>query len=86
MTSSTPSAAVRPGIEVFLAELPPVLRGKRVGLITNQSAIDRAGIPDIDLIARHRDLKLVALLAPEHGIRGTMEAGEKIGDETDIKT
>jgi uncharacterized protein YbbC (DUF1343 family) len=86
MTSSTPSAAVRPGIEVFLAELPPVLRGKRVGLIANQSAIDRAGIPNIDLIARHRDLKLVALLAPEHGIRGTIEAGEKIGDETDIKT
>jgi uncharacterized protein YbbC (DUF1343 family) len=86
MTSSAPVATVRPGIEVFLADLPPALRGKRVGLITNQSAIDRAGIPDIDLIARHRDLKLVALLAPEHGIRGTIEAGEKIGDETDIKT
>ncbi|CAN5859673.1 DUF1343 domain-containing protein [soil metagenome] len=86
MTSSAPAATVRPGIEVFLADLPPALRGKRVGLITNQSAIGRAGIPNIDLIARHRDLKLVALLAPEHGIRGTMEAGEKIGDETDIKT
>ena len=77
---------VRPGIEVFLEHLPADLRGKRVGLITNHSAIDRAGASDIDLIARHRDLKLVALLAPEHGIRGEADAGAKIGDETDPKT
>lgn len=86
MTSPDPAATVRPGIEVFLADLPPALRGKRVGLITNQSGIDRARTPDIDLIVQHKDLKLVALLAPEHGIRGTAEAGEKIGDETDPKT
>ena len=45
--------------------------------------IDRSKTPDIDLIARHKDLKLVALLAPEHGIRGDAAAGEKIADETD---
>jgi uncharacterized protein YbbC (DUF1343 family) len=77
---------VRPGIDVFLADVPPALRGKRVGLITNQSGIDRAGVPDIDRIARHPDLRLVALLAPEHGIRGNVEAGEHIGDETDRGT
>ena len=81
-----PTGIVRPGIEVFLANVPPALRGKRVALLTNQSAVDRAGTPDIDLIARHPDLKLVALLAPEHGIRGTVAAGEKIEDETDAKT
>ena len=75
-----------PGIEVFLADVPQALRGKRVGLITNQSATDRARTPDIDLIARHRDLKLVALFAPEHGIRGTLAAGDKVNDETDAKT
>ena len=37
----------------------------------------------IDLIAEHKDLKLVALFAPEHGIRGTAAAGEKIEDEGD---
>ena len=77
---------VRPGIDVFLADLPAELRGKRVGLITNHSAIDRAGVPDIDLIAQHKDLKLVALLAPEHGIRGDGRAGAKIDDEVDAKT
>jgi uncharacterized protein YbbC (DUF1343 family) len=77
---------VRPGIEVFLEHLPADLRDKRVGLITNHSAIDRARVPDIDLIARHHGLRLVALLAPEHGIRGQAEAGAKVSDEVDPKT
>ena len=64
------AATVRPGIEVFLADVPPALRGKRVGLITNHTGIDRSRTSDIDLIAQHKDLKLVALMAPEHGIRG----------------
>ena len=84
--SITTAAAVRPGIEVFLADVPSALRGKRVGLITNNSAIDRARNLDIDLIARHKDLKLVALFAPEHGIRGDAAAGARIVDETDPKT
>jgi uncharacterized protein YbbC (DUF1343 family) len=77
---------VRPGIETFLADVPRALRGKRVGLITNHTGIDRSRTSDIDLIAKHKHLKLVALLAPEHGIRGTAEAGEKIVDETDLRT
>ncbi|MEX1128620.1 MAG: DUF1343 domain-containing protein [Vicinamibacterales bacterium] len=81
-----PAAEVRPGIETLLADLPDGLRGTRVGLITNHSGIDRARNTDIDLIARHKELKLVALLAPEHGIRGTAEAGEKVADETDPRT
>jgi uncharacterized protein YbbC (DUF1343 family) len=79
-------AAVIPGIEVFLADIPPGLRGKRVGLITNHSAIDRAGNLDIDLIAKHKDLKLVALFAPEHGLRGDAAAGLRIEDATDPRT
>lgn len=84
----SPDAAptVRPGIEVFLADLPAALRGKRVGLITNHTGVDRAGTADIDLIARHKDLTLVALLAPEHGIRGDAAEGVRIVDETDPKT
>ncbi len=80
------TSTVQPGIEVFLADIPAALKGKRVGLITNQSAVNRSGTPDIDLIAQHKDLKLVALFAAEHGIRGTIAAGERISDETDAKT
>jgi len=80
------NAVVRPGIQVFLDDVPARLRGKRVGLITNQSGIDRSRRSDIDLIAQHPQLKLVALLAPEHGIRGTAAAGAKIEDERDPAT
>ncbi len=83
---SSPAQVVKPGIEVFLADLPPAVRGKRVGLITNHSGIDRSRTLVIDLIAAHKDLKLVALLAPEHGIRGDAAEGQRIEDETDRKT
>ncbi len=85
-TQVAPGADVRPGLEVFLSAVPPALKGKRVGLITNHSAIDRARNSAIDLIARHPDLKLTALLAPEHGIRGDVQDGVTIADDTDPKT
>ncbi|HEY0304589.1 MAG TPA: DUF1343 domain-containing protein [Longimicrobiales bacterium] len=85
-SNPAPATSVRPGVEVFLADLPAQLRGKRVGLITNASAIDRARTPVIDLVARHPDLKLVALLAAEHGIRGTVAEGAHIADERDPQT
>ncbi len=81
-----PTGAVRPGIEVFLADVPVALRGKRVAFITNQSGVDRLKRSDIDLVAQSKDLKLVALLAPEHGIRGDAAEGRQIDDETDPKT
>jgi uncharacterized protein YbbC (DUF1343 family) len=81
-----PAGQVQPGIDVFLADVPAAVRGKRVGLITNHSAIDRAGRSGIDLIAAHPAVKLVALFAPEHGIRGELQAGVKVGDEVDPKT
>lgn len=80
------ATGARPGIETFLADLPAAVRGKRVGLITNHTGIDRARTPDIDLIAQHPELTLVALLAPEHGIRGNVMDGEHIQDEVDAKT
>jgi uncharacterized protein YbbC (DUF1343 family) len=80
------SQPVRPGIEVFLSAVPERVRGKRVGLITNHAGIDRAGTSDIDLIAAHPDLKLVALFAAEHGIRGAAAAGETVTDGRDAKS
>jgi uncharacterized protein YbbC (DUF1343 family) len=89
VSSQDPSRApepVRPGIEVFVSGLPERVRSKRVGLITNHAGIDRAGTSDIDLIAAHPELKLVALFAAEHGIRGVSAAGEKVADQRDPQT
>jgi uncharacterized protein YbbC (DUF1343 family) len=77
---------VRPGLETFLADVPASVRGKRIGLITNHAGIDREGRSAIDLMASHRDLKLVAMFAAEHGIRGLAAAGERVDDDRDATT
>jgi uncharacterized protein YbbC (DUF1343 family) len=64
--------AVHPGIEVFAAEVPRVLHGKRVGLITNHSGLDRHGRSTIDILRERPEFELVALYSPEHGIRGEL--------------
>ena len=82
--TQTAAAQVRPGIEVFLANPPKEIVGKRVGLITNHSGLDRQGQTLIDLLAARKDMKLVALFSPEHGIRGTAET--RVNSSTDEKT
>jgi uncharacterized protein YbbC (DUF1343 family)/CubicO group peptidase (beta-lactamase class C family) len=76
--------AVLNGIDVLVREDFARLRGLRVGLITNHSGRDRQGRPTIDLLHAAKDVKLVALFSPEHGIRGN--ADEKVGDTIDEKT
>ena len=62
------------GIDVLEAQKFEPLTGKRVGLITNQTEIDRERRSTIDLLAHAPGVKLVALFTPEHGIRGTFDA------------
>jgi uncharacterized protein YbbC (DUF1343 family) len=81
-----PTGGVVPGIEVLLQDSLHLLRGKRVGLITNQSGRDRAGRSTIDLIAHAPGVKLTALFALEHGIRGALEAGAKVDATVDSAT
>jgi uncharacterized protein YbbC (DUF1343 family) len=77
---------VLPGIEQFLADVPAPLRGKRVGLITNHTGVDARGVSVIDRLFASRQVRLVALFGPEHGIRGTAADGEKISSGRDRKT
>ena len=81
---ATAQAHVRLGVDRLPDGLPKVLVGKRVGLITNHTGRDRAGTPTIDLLAARKDMKLVALFGPEHGIRGL--ATGRVNDDKDEKT
>jgi uncharacterized protein YbbC (DUF1343 family) len=83
---SAPGVDVRPGIEQFLADVPRAIRGKRVGLITNHTGVDARGVSIIDRLFASRQVKLVALFGPEHGIRGTAADGEKVSSGVDRKT
>jgi uncharacterized protein YbbC (DUF1343 family) len=60
------------------------LRGLRVGLVSNHTGIDRARRTTIDLLHAAREVKLVALFSPEHGIRGALD--EKVADSRDEPT
>ncbi len=74
---------VLPGIaSLDLAD--PVLSGRRVGLITNQTGIDHLFRSTIDILAGRYDLRV--LFAVEHGIRGDVQAGETISAQTDPGT
>ena len=64
-------AQVRPGIEVLMSDSIGVVAGKRVALLTNQTGVDRLGRRDIDLLRGTPGVRLVVVLSPEHGPRGT---------------
>ncbi len=64
------TGTVRPGIEVLLADSVHLVRGKRLGLLTNQTGVDVAGRRDVDRLLA-AGLRLVALFSPEHGFRGS---------------
>jgi uncharacterized protein YbbC (DUF1343 family) len=74
------------GIEVLLRDSLHVLRGKRVGLITNHTGRDRDGTSSIDLLYRAPGVQLTALFGPEHGIRGVAQDGVKIASTVDSAT
>lgn len=78
------AGAVLNGIDVLVREDFARLRGLRIGLITNHTGRDREGRATIDLLHTAKDVKLVALFSPEHGIRGV--ADDKVGDSIDEKT
>jgi len=74
-TSELAEARVRPGITVLLSDSLNLIRGKRIGLLTNQTGVNEKGDSDIDLLrgskARSAGVSLVQLFSPEHGLRGT---------------
>lgn len=77
---------VRLGVDVLLSDSLHVVRGKRVGLITNHSGRDAAGVSTIDRLARTPGVRLTALYGPEHGLRGVARAGEHIATSVDSAT
>lgn len=75
-----PASAVRvkPGVEVFLEKYTGLVKGKKVGLVTNPTGADSRLRSTAELLARHADVQLVALYGPEHGVRGDAQAGEYV--------
>lgn len=87
---TTPTAAgdpgsVRNGIDVLERDRFAGISGLKVGLVTNQTGINRQRRSTIDLLAETPAVELKALFSPEHGIRGLLES-DSIDDGTDAAT
>lgn len=76
---------VQVGAARLLTDYFHLVNGKRVGIITNHSAVVRDD-HIVDLLHAHPDVTVTALFGPEHGIRGTADAGEKVEDAIDEQT
>lgn len=79
-------AEFKTGLEVLKESNFKVLEGKRVGLITNPTGVDVNMKSVIDILHEAENVDLVALFAPEHGVRGDRHAGDFIEDERDPLT
>jgi uncharacterized protein YbbC (DUF1343 family)/CubicO group peptidase (beta-lactamase class C family) len=89
--SGTPTPAPRytpvlSGIDVLRASGFELLKGKRVGLLTNHTGRARDGATTIDLLHQAKEVRLVRLFSPEHGIRGILDAAVPSAvDETGLE-
>lgn len=77
---------VKTGVEVLRERGFEGLRGRRVGLVTNPSGVDRFMRSTIDILYNAPGVNLVALYGPEHGVRGDVYAGGHITDSVDEAT
>ncbi len=79
-----PSEPVLTGIDVLRAENFARLQGRKVGLVTNHTGRAADGTSTIDLLFGAKNLQLVTLFSPEHGIRGILD--ENVPSARDEKT
>ncbi len=77
-------AQVLTGIDVLNKNGFELLQGKRVGLVTNPTGVDRHLRSTIDIL--NENVNLTALFGPEHGVRGDFSAGDHVSDQVDPQT
>jgi len=81
---TAPNRQVLTGLDVLAAEKFSTLQGKRVGLITNHTGLDREGRRNIDVM-RQAGVQIIALFSPEHGLTGKEDRAD-IADSRDAAT
>lgn len=86
ITAHSQTPGVKTGIEVLRDNGFSSLAGKRVALITNPTGVDSHLRHTADILHEAPGVELVALLAPEHGIRGDVAAGARVSDAVDPAT
>ncbi len=83
---SASAQKVKTGIEVLKKQNFKILEGLRVGLVTNPTGVDNDLRSDVDILHAAKNVKLVALFGPEHGVRGNVHAGDAVANDSDPVT
>ncbi len=71
---------VQTGLDVLINEKLEIIKGKKVGLVTNHTGVDRSGKPNYEILMQLSDVDLKAIFAPEHGFFGNVSRGQKVDD------
>ena len=71
---------VQTGLDVLINEKLEIIKGKKVGLVTNHTGVDRSGKPNYEILMLLSDVDLQAIFAPEHGFFGNVSRGQKVDD------
>jgi uncharacterized protein YbbC (DUF1343 family)/CubicO group peptidase (beta-lactamase class C family) len=79
------NGSVLTGIDVLESQDFSMLRGKRVGVLTNQTGVDSGGHRTIDVLAHAQGVQLTAIFSPEHGVTGELDTTH-IGNTRDAAT
>lgn len=74
-----PPGPTRPGVDVLL-ESPGLLQGRRIGLVTHAAGLTSTGDTTFAALARDPRFAITTLFAPEHGLAGTIPAGQPVPD------
>jgi len=74
---------MKTGLQRFLEQPRHWLRGRRVGLVTNPTAVDASLADAVDLLHSHADVDLRLLLGPEHGLLSTAQDMKGVSDARD---
>jgi len=77
---------LRTGFEVLQADGYGAVSGEKVGIVTNPTGVTRDLVHEVDVMADSDDIDLAAVFGPEHGFRGTAQAGGSEGFYTDERT
>lgn len=85
-SSADASAPVKLGIDVLEGTGFKILKGQRVGLITNPTGVNSQLKSTVDILFESEDVQLTALFGPEHGVRGNFTAGAHVGNDKDPVT
>ena len=85
-TAPSGGQPVRTGVQELIASGYDVLRGQKVGIVTNPTGVLPDLTHEVDVMAASDQVDLVAVFGPEHGFRGTAQAGGSEGSYVDERT